>query len=346
MTGRQSKTEPDMRPEEALKHFRKLPKADLHVHFEGTVGAETLRELAARNDVSLNAPTTLGAYPPIPPPAERNVKGPFSGEFFEFIKLYVKISSTIRTRADFVLVAEKFGGECAAENVKGVEMYFTPTTFLGLGLGEDQITAGLLAAEEVLAKKFGIELRWIFDIVRNAPLPGEETVEIAKRLRADGVAVTAVGLAGLEAGYPAKPFATALGLAREAGFKIYAHAGETSGAPSVWETLELVAPDRIGHGVRAAEDHELLNEIRERNIPLEVCPWSNVALGVCAENKHPLPALLANEVPLVLASDDPGIFGRSLSENYLLAYNSGVSVETLEELAGKSLALFEPGGSL
>ena len=319
--------------EQFLTH---LPKADPHVHFEGTVDLKTLKFLAERNNISLSSPTTLAPFPPIPPPEAGTLEAPFHGTFSEFIRLYVKISSVIRTVDDFVTVAKNYGTRAQSENIKAIEMYFTPSTFLGLGLELSTIIDGLTAVQETL-ESYGIQTAWIFDIVRNSLAPGERTVEAAVEFRSKGVRVMSVGLAGLESGYPSAPFAKAIALAREHRFRIYAHAGETAGPESIRETLEFVNPERIGHGVRAIEDEALISELRKKKITLEICPWSNISLGVFSESDHPIAALQAKQLDIVIGSDDPGIFGKSLTENYLFAHQRGVPLPVLEQIASRSL---------
>jgi len=325
-----------MREHETEQFLARLPKADPHVHFEGTVDLRTLKLLAERNRVALSAPTVLSPFPPIPPPEARTLEHAFSGSFPEFIRLYVKISSVIRTTDDFVAVAKNYGERARAENVKAAEMYFTPSTFLGLGLELPQIVEGLLAVQETLSG-YGVELGWIFDIVRNSAVPGERTVDTAVDLRKKGVQVRCIGLAGHEAGFPSAPFAAAIKAARNENFRVYAHAGETAGPESVRETLDFVSPERIGHGVRAIENEALLLELREKKITLEVCPWSNVALGVYSPETHPIADLISRELDIVIGSDDPGIFGKNLTANYLFAHQRGVSLPELELIAQRSL---------
>ncbi|MFN8389840.1 MAG: adenosine deaminase [Bdellovibrionota bacterium] len=322
-----------------LDQFRELPKADLHVHLEGTVTPKTLQLLAKKNKVSLSEPTVLPGYPPIPAPKPESTHGYFRGDFREFIRLYVKISSTIQSADDLLFVAESYLQSAIRENILAAEIYVTPSTLLSLGLSEDDLCRGLTAAESLAQSEYKMRLGWIFDIVRNSPAPGEQTVEVAERVRKGGANVIAVGLAGLEAGYPATPFRSSFELARKLGFRVYAHAGETAGAESIRETLECIAPDRIGHGIRVLDDPALLDEIKARNIPLEVCPWSNIALGVTSEAAHPLVRLVESGLPVVLASDDPGIFGKSLAENYFWAHTQGLSVDELRRVAARSLEL-------
>ncbi len=323
------------RPEDRGQHLALLPKAELHAHLEGTVDEQTLHMLARQSGVSLDAPTVFPGYGEIPAP---RLSFPFTGNFHDFISLYVKISSCLRSADDLELLAKQYAASAVSEGIVAAELYVSPTTLLALGLPEPELQAGLLRAEAA-ADRLGLRLSWIFDIVRNSPLPGEPTVELATRARESGARVSSIGLGGLEAGHPSGRFRDAFQLARDRGFTILAHAGETAGADSVWETLEAVAPRRIGHGIRAADDPELIEEIKRRGITLEVSPWSNVLLQNSTEENHPLRFLLDAGVDVVLAADDPGIFGRSLVDNFVWAEQHGVEHDELAGLAKRSVEL-------
>lgn len=324
---------------EVLNKLRKLEKAELHVHLEGTVDLALLARLAEKNRVSLSAPTNFSPTLVIPPPSAKLLAAPFRGTFHEFISLYLKISECIRGAEDIELIAEAYARNAAEENITHAEVYVTPSTLARLGLHDDELGGGLLAAQDIATTRYGIELNWIFDVVRNGSTPGHETLECASRLRSAGVRVCAIGIAGLEAGYLASPFRDVFQQARKRGFSVYAHAGETAGPESVWDTLESLAPDRIGHGIRSMGDTSLVDYLREHRTPLEVCPYSNIALGVCGHKDHPVREMIELGLYVVLCSDDPGIFGKSLSENYLYAFEQGVSFETLKAVAERSLEL-------
>lgn len=328
---------------ELLSFLSTLKKAELHAHLEGTVDLELLGMLARKNRVALDTPTSLststGRTFVVPPPMSTTLSRSFAGSFSEFIRLYVKISSCIQSAEDLVLIARRYARSAADESVVHAELYVSATTLLALGLSEPELFAGLREAEAAARNEGGVELRWIFDIVRNSGEPGELVLEIAKRAREAGVRIAALGIAGLEDGFPASAFRSVFGRARDDGFRVLAHAGETAGAESVRDTLDALRPDRIGHGVRALEDTELVAELAARAIPIEVCPVSNVALGISPPGAHPVKQMLDVGLRVVLASDDPGIFGKTLDENYLAAARCGVSRDELEKIAADSLAI-------
>lgn len=318
-----------------------IPKADLHVHLEGTVDGATLSELAAKNNVDLHAPSVLrySDESQFTLPAPHDPLVPFSGSFPEFIYRYVKISSAIHTADDIALLVDRYAAAAQREGVIAAEIYVTPTTLLRLNLPEPELYSGLLQAERLARDRYGIDIGWIFDIVRNSPVPGSETIALAVKAREQGISIESIGLAGMERGYPAPPFAADFRAAAAKGFKLLAHAGETAGAESVAATIETLNPARIGHGVRAVESPELMAQLVRSKLPLEVCPWSNVLLGVCGAEEHPIADLIDAGITVVLASDDPGIFGKSLLDNYLFAAERGVATDTLAALAAASLTL-------
>lgn len=328
-----------------LEHLRSIPKADLHVHLEGSVSLDLLRSLASKNGIALETPVRVSGPREIPAPQTVHLEAPFrSGDFFDFIRVYVKISECLKTAADFCAAGREYARRAAEDGVVAAEMYVTPTTLLSLGTPEDELFLGLQQAEAA-SRAEGVELRWIFDIVRNSPRPGDETIDAALRARANGVAVSSIGLAGLEAGYPATRFAQSLRRAKAEGFALLIHAGETAPASSVRDALESGPPDRIGHGVTAAGDPAVLQELAERAIPLELCPASNLALGVLSPESTALRSIAAAGVRTVIATDDPGIFGASLLDNFALAANLGMSADELERAARLSLQLFRAGNS-
>lgn len=320
-----------------LEFIRALPKAELHVHLEGTVTPQTLRALAARHGVNLDAPTCFGELPPIPPPPGTSEGAPLLRDFTDFIGLYLKISDCLRTAGDLELLADAYAASCAEQRILYSEIYFTPSTFVTLGRDLNELFEGLLRAEEV-ARRHGTQFTWIFDIVRNIPGDGWDTLEHCLTARKGGLSVRALGLAGYEALGPAAQFAPVFAAAREHGFITLAHAGETSGAESVRETLRHLRPTRIGHGIRALEDREVVNELVAAGTVVEVSPWSNIGLQITDEKNHPVALMIELGLNVVLAADDPGIFGKDLVANYCYAASRGVDAEALQRCAALSLS--------
>lgn len=317
-----------------------LPKAELHVHFEGTVSPALLLKLAEKNNVDLNAAVALpGLREPITPPPGLAGGTPRLSDFLDFIGIYLKTTQTIQSADDILLVAEAMLESAATQNIQHIECYFTPTTFALFNIQTNDLFDGLIAAEALAKTKYRIELQWIFDIVRNVSRDGAEALVLARAARKQGVAVHSIGLAGYEAHGSARMFATAFEIARAEGFRTLAHAGETGGAESVRETIEILKPDRIGHGIRALEDRSVVELLVDSQIPIEVSPWSNIALGISTVENHPLAEMIDAGVNVVLAADDPGIFQRDLTDNFVYAAERGISLDTLTKLAARSLSL-------
>ena len=321
-----------------MKSFITEEKADLHVHLEGTVSQKRLCSLAEKNNISLNSPVHFpGGFNAVPP---QNIgkELPTFGNFIDFIGCYAKITQCISDADDIIDIAKDYAALAKAENVTYAELYFSPSTYIALKKEISPLFEGLAEAERLVKRDYGIELRWIFDIVRNSPSDPLETISLALDARKRNVSVEAIGLAGYEIGFPAAFYKDAFVYAREKGFTILAHAGELLGAESVWDAIHACNPKRIGHGVSALKDSSLVDYLRDNQIPIEVSPWSNIALGVTDEKNHPIKQMVDAQLNVIISSDDPGIFGKSLNDNYILAHCLGISEAILLEIAKKSLS--------
>ncbi len=304
-------------------YIKAAPKAELHVHLEGSILPATLLTLAKRNDVTLPADTVAG------------LRDWFTfRDFPHFVDIYVAITRCLRNIEDYELIAYEFGAEMARQNVRYAEATFTPGTHHHLGVPFDVYFSGLTQGRERARSDFGVEIAWIFDIVRENQEPAhpEYTLSAAIAGRADGV--VALGLGGYEAPHPAQRFATWFERARAAGLHSIPHAGETGGSERVWEAIRLLGAERIGHGVHAIEDPELVDYLREYRIPLEVCPTSNIRLGLYPDySSHPFRRLHDAGVPVTINSDDPPLFNTTLNQEVaLLAFPFGYSVEEIDEI--------------
>lgn len=288
--------------------IRALPKAELHVHLEGSLLPELALKLAARRGLRL-------------PGDERGVEGLREAyrfrNFGDFLKVYVAISRTLEQAEDFCDAVVDVAANLARQQVRYAEMTFTPMTHVARGVDADAMLDGLAEGRRRARDEHGVELAWVFDIVRSLPEQADATLALALRERERGV--VALGVGGPEGPrWPNEPLAPAFARAKAEGLRSVPHAGEQDGPASLRSTLALFEPDRIGHGVRCIEDPALMAELRDRGIPLEVCPTSNLALGVATSlATHPLPALQAAGIRLSLASDDPPLFGTSLLDEYL-----------------------------
>lgn len=296
-----------MPPDETQYEIPDVPKAELHVHLEGTARPELIHRLAQRNKVAI--PDGLFAD-----------DATFHWtDFLHFLGTYDLAASVIRTAQDYRDVVYEYLVQCAAEGTTYVELISSPDHAKNVGLTEEEHRAGIFQGIDDARAATGIEGRILVSIVRNFG------VEAAERVAAEVAAmpheyVVGFNMAGDEAGFPAADFTRAFAIAHDAGLGCTCHAGEHAGPESVRAALALPGVVRLSHGVRAIEDPALVAELAERQIVLEVCPTSNVALGVFPTyDAHPFPALLAAGVPVTLASDDPPYFGATIGGEYGVA---------------------------
>ncbi|MCW3040701.1 MAG: add [Solirubrobacterales bacterium] len=284
-----------------------VPKAELHVHLEGTARPELIHRLAQRNGV------------PIPDGLFADAETFHWTDFLHFLGTYDLAASVIRTAQDYRDVVYEYLVQCAAEGTTYVELISSPDHARNVGLSEQEHRDGIFQGIDDARAATGIEGRVLVSIVRNFG------VEAAERVAAEAAAmphpyVVGFNMAGDEAGFPAGDFTRAFAIAHDAGLGCTCHAGEHAGPESVRAALALPGVVRLSHGVRAVEDPALVAELAERGTVLEVCPTSNVALGVYPSYAaHPFPALLEAGVALTLASDDPPYFGATIGEEYQVA---------------------------
>ncbi|MGH2970350.1 MAG: adenosine deaminase, partial [Solirubrobacteraceae bacterium] len=283
-----------------------VPKAELHVHLEGTAPPSLVRRLAERNGLRL--PDGLFAD-----------EDEFAWtDFLDFLRTYDLAAGVIRTGEDYRDVTYEYLCACAREGCVYVELIASPGHADAVGLPDAEHFGGIAAGIDDARRDCGIEGRILAAAVRNHGVESAEA--LARRLAEDRHPyVVGFQLAGDEAGYPPEPFAQAYAIAAASGLGCSVHAGEHAGAESVRGALTLPVT-RISHGVRAIEDPALVAELAERRIVLEVCPTSNVATGVFPSYEdHPLGALRDAGVRVTLGSDDPPYFGCSIGSEYAVA---------------------------
>ena len=288
--------------------IRAMPKAELHVHLEGSVRPATLLTLARRHGVDLGCQDEAGLR-----------KLYRFRDFRHFIELYKLISEAMRDPEDFVLIIAELGRDAAAQGTRYVETTFSIATHVrNKGLPADEILDAIGAAADATRRETGVEIRFILDHVRMAP-PDEcrQVAEWCVAGRDRGV--VALGLGGFEPERPASLFAEPIRWAQAQGVPFVPHAGEAVGPEGVWDALQF-DPPRIGHGFRAADDPALVAALRDRGVVLEVCPTSNVCTAsVPGLAAHPLRALWDAGVPISLNSDDPPMFNTTLVDEYRVA---------------------------
>ena len=302
-----------------MRDLRALPRVELHIHVEGSVRMETLRDLAERDGAPL-------------PHGMRDDAWRFDG-FLDFIDNYLEACRLLARPEDFRRVGEEFCADLAADGVRYAEAVFSPANHAArLDDWYGPIEA-VLDGLEAGRRAYGVRVQLCPDVVRDNGIDdAERTLEVA--LKFAGRGVIALNAAGSERA-PVAAFAPVFRRAKDAGLRSVPHAGEWAGPQNVWDTLAMYMPDRIGHGVRAIEDPRLVQELASLGIPLEVSPVSNVATGVYPSlAEHPFPRLRDAGVIVTLNSDDPAMFGTWTAAVYAAARDSwGFADDDLAELA-------------
>lgn len=314
-----------------------LPKVELHVHHVGSASPRIVAELAARHE----------GRTPVPADPEALTDYFAFRDFAHFIEVYLSVVDLIRDPEDVWLLTHEVARELARQQVRYAELTVTPYSHVRRGIPAPAFCEAIEDARRRAEADFGIALRWCFDIPGEAGLPAaEETLRISLEERPDGL--VSFGLGGPEIGVPRPQFKPYFDRARAAGLRSVPHAGETTGPQTVWDALRELGAERIGHGISAATDPELLSHLAERRIPLEVCPTSNVRTRAVARiEEHPLRQLVDAGVRVTINSDDPPMFGTTLNDEYAVAARLlDVGPEGLAALAREavSASFLDPAG--
>ncbi len=273
-----------------------MPKAELHLHLEGSVEPETLHELDPASPVETFR--ALYRY----------------ADFDGFLKAFAAVGKLLRTPEAYALATRRLLERLTAQNVRYAEIILAA----GVVLWKDQPFAPVFDAVRRAAEDSPVEVHWILDAVRQfGAEPAMRVAELAAERASQGV--IAFGIGGSEERGPAEWFAEVFRFARSRGLRLTAHAGEGTSAHSVWSALELGA-ERIGHGIASIHDPALVRHLADRRIPLEICITSNLVSGVVKRiEDHPVRRLYDAGVPIILNTDDPAMFGCTLTGEYRLA---------------------------
>jgi adenosine deaminase len=316
---------------ELLARIASLPKAELHLHLEGALDPFTVVELAARYGDTLAPGQVAARYA--------------THDFTAFIEAYKWVTSYLRAPADYALAAREAAERLLAQNVVYAEITLSTGVML---LRKQDPAANLRAIREAVQpyELLGLRLQWIMDCVRQfGSRPAMEVARIAVELRKEGV--VAFGIGGDELALPAADFREAFDFAASAGLRRVAHAGEIGGPDSVRDAITYFSAERIGHGIATTRDPTLASLLRERMIPLEICPTSNLRTGALARQigrdqanllHHPLPDLFRAGVPVNVSTDDPAMFSTDLTREYVALIEMGLSPR---ELARVGAAAFQ-----
>lgn len=309
-----------------LEQIRALPKAELHLHIEGTLEPELAFALATRNGVQLRFPSV-----------DALSRAYNFADLQSFLNLYYECMAVLRHPADFADLADAYLEKAARDGVQHVEMFFDPQAHTSRGVSLDDVVAGFRVAIQEAPQKHGVSVVLIACFMRDRPV--EEAMGLLEHLARHLDVIKGVGLDSAEVGYPPSAFREVFAAAEQIGLRKVAHAGEEGPPAYVWEALDVLGVERIDHGIRAVEDNVLLQRLATDQVPLTVCPLSNVRLhAVPSIEQHPLRRLLDAGVLATINSDDPAYFGGYVAENYLAVHEAlGLDLTELAALAQNSL---------
>jgi len=306
---------------------RALPKAELHVHLEGSIEPATVVELAARHDVSLTVEEAAARYAP--------------GNFDQFIESFIWVTSFLRGPEDYALISRRFAESLRRQNV----LYAEVTLSIGIMFRRNQDPAANYAAlREAALEVPEVRLKWIFDAVRQwGAASAMEVAKIAVELHSPDI--IAYGIGGDELGLPTIDLRPVYDYVASQGMHRLIHAGEIGGPESVREAIEMLGAERIGHGIAVMRDERTMDFVAARGIALEVCPTSNLRTGALARqlgretagyDEHPLVSFFRRGLPVTLSSDDPAMFETTVSDEYRHAHRMGLKSIDLIRLAEAS----------
>jgi adenosine deaminase len=303
-----------------------LPKAELHLHIEGTLEPDLAFELAGRNGVDL----------PYASVEELAAQYDFS-DLQSFLDLYYATMAVLRTEDDFAELTRRYLRTAAAQGVRHAELFFDPQAHVARGVPIEAVVDGISGALAEAERDLGVSGGLILCFLRDQPVESADAILSAALTRPERL--FGVGLDSAEVGYPPELFAGVFARAKDAGLHAVAHAGEEGPPSYIVQALDLLGVERVDHGIRAAEDPDLMARLAADGIPLTVCPLSNVRLRTVPDlSAHPLLRLDAAGVRVTVNSDDPAYFGGYVGDNYLAIRDAlGVTAEQAERFARTSI---------
>ena len=302
--------------------IRTLPKAELHLHLEGSVSPETLVELRRSHGKESTLAEVQALYQ--------------YKDFTGFLMAFKTLTEDLQMPGDYELITYRLMEQLKAEHVLHAEVYVSVGVCLWRNQDFHAVFEGLESGRERGECDFGVSLLWIFDAVRQFGTEAAHSVfKLAAKYRDRNVA--GIGIGGDEKKAPAELFREQYAFASDHGLRLTAHAGESAGPESIWGALNLRA-ERIGHGLTAYQDQELIEELATRQIPIEICMTSNLRTGCCTNLRdHPVRRYFDQGLMITLNSDDPAMFGATLNQEYELAQTEfGFTNDQLHELARNS----------
>ena len=305
--------------------IQKLPKAELHLHIEGSLEPELMFRLAQKNNIA------------IPYKSIEEVKQAYNFTSLQsFLDIYYAGENVLMTESDFFDLTWAYLLTCKAQNIVHVEIFFDPQTHTKRSIAFKTVVDGITKALQRGEKELGISSFLIMCFLRH--LSEAEAYETLKESLPFKEHIIAVGLDSSEVGNPPSKFKNVFEAARKDGYKIVAHAGEEGSSTYIWEALTLLHVNRIDHGIRCDEDEKLVEHLKNIQMPLTVCPLSNVKLRAIKEMRsHNILSLLREGLLVTVNSDDPAYFGGYLNENYeAIVENLDISEEELKALVANA----------
>lgn len=296
-----------------MRWVDRVPKVELHVHLEGSIPLDALWKLIQHYGGDASVPTMSA------------IEERFTyRDFPHFIETWVWKNRFIRTAADFTFIAEAVARDWAAQQIRYVEAHYSPTDFARHGISIGDITAAIRTG---LDRVSDINVNLIADVVRDSSVAqAMHTLETVAELRQYGV--IGIGLGGSEQSHPPEKMTTVFARARQLGMHATIHAGEAAGAQSVWGAINALKAERIGHAARATEDRSLCEFLRKRQLPLEMCPLSNIRTGVVSSfANHPIIPFIRQGMLVTVNTDDPKMFNNTLADEYTLLMEEGGLLE-------------------
>jgi len=302
-----------------------LLKAEIHVHLEATITPTLCRKFAARNNVSLSDDIFGSTY------------AYAWTDFYDFIKKYDIVTSVIHTPEDYKELTYNYLKECSENNVLYVEAMISSAHAKQKGMTYHTFLEGVVEGAKKAEKDFGIISKYIMNGIRHlGPYSVQKTAE--EVLNNPHPELVGFGLAGDELNFPPKLFTKTFDMLKEAKFPITVHAGEWDGPERIRDAIQLLHPTRLGHGVRSIEDPRLVEELKEMNIVLEICPTSNIATKIYSNyENHPVKKLFELGVKVTVNSDDPPFFNASIANEYEVMAKLGLSNEELSSLTRNAI---------
>jgi adenosine deaminase len=282
--------------------FERVPKVELHLHLEGAIPHDALWELIKK----------YGGDPSVPDLKALERKFQYR-DFPQFIGIWGWKNAFLREYEDFTFIAGAVAGDLLQQNIHYAEVFYSPSDFFRHGLQTQRLTEAIRKGFSLIPD---IKISLIADFVRDRG-PGNAANNLAEINEVKNLGVIGVTIGGSEQTYPPKPFADVYEKARQLGFHTSAHAGEAAGAESIWSAIRSLRVERVGHGTRAFEDASLIDYLASHQVPLEVCPVSNVRTGVVDSLKnHPVRRFYERGITVTINTDDPKMFGNSLAAEY------------------------------